>query len=74
VNYTRPGFIILVVVIFGVLIPVIAIDAILSTRTKWRPVGFYLNQFTLAYPWFAAIIALIFGMMVAHFFLNIADA
>ena len=72
-NYTRPGFIILVLVIFGVLLPVLVADTYLSARKK-HPVGFYVNQFTLAYPWFAAILALVFGAMIAHFFLNIAYA
>jgi hypothetical protein len=30
------------------------------------------NQFVLAYPWFAAILAFVVGAMIAHFFLNIA--
>lgn len=72
-NYTRPGFIILVFVIFGVLLSVLVADTYLAARKK-HPVGFYVNQFTLAYPWFAAILALVFGAMIAHFFLNIAYA
>jgi hypothetical protein len=71
-NYTRPGFIILVVVIFGILLPVLVADTWLTVRRK-HPVGFYVNQFTLAYPWFAAILALVVGAMIAHFFLNVAD-
>lgn len=71
-NYTRPGFIILVLVIFGILLPVLAADTVLTARRK-HPIGFYVNQFSLAYPWFAAILALVVGAMIAHFFLNIAD-
>lgn len=71
-NYTRPGFIILVLVIFGVLLPVLAGDTVLTARGK-RPIGYHVNQFALAYPWFAAILALVAGAMIAHFFLNVAD-
>jgi hypothetical protein len=71
-NYTRPGFYILILVIFGILIPVIAIDLVV-TVLKRRPVGSYMNEFMVAYPWFSMLMALIVGAMVAHFFLNIAD-
>ena len=71
-NYTRPGFIILVLVIFGILLPVLLADTWLTARRK-HPIGYHVNQFVLAYPWFAAILALLVGAMIAHFFLNIAD-
>ena len=58
---------------FGVLLPVLIADIYLSARHK-KPVGFYVNQFTLAYPWFAALLAVVFGAMIAHFFINIAYA
>jgi hypothetical protein len=70
-NYTRPGFIILVLVIFGVLLPVLVADTVLTARGR-HPIGYQVNQFVLAYPWFAAILAFVLGAMIAHFFLNIA--
>lgn len=71
-NYTRPGFYILVLVVFGVLLPVLAADVWL-TATRRRPVGYYVNEFVVAYPWFGTLLAFLVGAMVAHFFLNLAD-
>jgi hypothetical protein len=71
-NYTRPGFYIVILVVFGILIPVIVLDLVLTWRRK-RPVGFYMNEFMVAYPWFSMLVALVVGAMIAHFFLNIAD-
>lgn len=71
-NYSRPGFLILVLVIFGVLLPVAVSDLLLTVRRK-PPVGYYVNEFVIAYPWFAGLLALVVGAMIGHFFLNIAD-
>ena len=71
-NYTRPGFYILVLVVFAILIPVIVMDLVLAFKRK-PPVGYYVNEFVIAYPWFGTILAFVVGAMVAHFFLNIAD-
>ena len=71
-NYTRPGFYILIAVIFLILIPAAAADLYLTARRK-HPVGYYVNEFVIAYPWFGGLFALVIGAMIAHFFLNIAD-
>ena len=71
-NFTRPGFIILVLVIFGILLPVLLADIYLTARNR-HPVGYHVNQFVMAYPWFAGILGVVVGAMIAHFFLNIAD-
>ncbi len=72
-NYSRPGFVILVLVIFGVLLPVAVTDLLLTVRRK-RPVGYYVNEFVIAYPWFAGLLALVMGALIGHFFLNIGDS
>jgi uncharacterized membrane protein YeaQ/YmgE (transglycosylase-associated protein family) len=71
-NYTRPGFYILIVVVVGTVIAVTFIDLVMTYRRK-QPVGYYVNQFVIAYPWFGTILALIVGALIAHFFLNISD-
>ncbi len=60
---SRIGFLIFLSVMPGVLLAVAAADL----------VGYYLNEFMIAYPWFATILAVIFGAMVAHFFLHITN-
>lgn len=72
-NYTRPGFFILIFAVFGMLLPVLVCDIYLTVRHR-HSIGFYVNQFALAYPWFAALLAFIVGAMIAHFFFNIAFA
>ncbi len=67
---SRIGFLIFLSVMPGVLLAVAAADLVLTVKRR-RPVGYYLNEFVIAYPWFAAILAVIFGAMVAHFFLHI---
>ncbi len=69
---SRIGFLIFLSVMPGVLLAVAAADLTLTVKRR-RPVGYYLNEFMIAYPWFAAILALIFGAMVAHFFLHISN-
>ena len=71
-NYTRPGFYIVIVVVVGTVIAVAAIDLFMTVRRK-QPVGYYVNEFVIAYPWFGALLAFLVGALVAHFFLNIAD-
>lgn len=71
-NYARIGFFILAFVIFGIVVGVTAIDIILTARRK-HPVGYYINEFVIVYPWFGTLLAFVVGAMVAHFFLNILD-
>lgn len=71
-NYSRPGFYILIVVVIGTVIAVTSIDLVMTFRRK-QPVGYYVNEFVIAYPWFGTLLAFIVGAMVAHFFLNILD-
>ncbi len=71
-NYSRPGFYILIVVVIGTVIAVTTIDFVMTYRRK-QPVGYYVNEFVIAYPWFGTLLAFVVGAMVAHFFLNILD-
>jgi hypothetical protein len=70
---SRNGFIVLVAVVPGLLVSVAAADLWLTVKRR-RPVGYYLNEFMIAYPWFAAILAVVFGAMIAHFFMHITHA
>ena len=69
---SRVGFLILVAVLPGILLVVAGIDLGLTIKRR-HPVGYYLNEFMIAYPWFAAILAVVFGAMIAHFFLHIIN-
>jgi len=67
---SRFGFLVFVAVVPGLLLAVAAADLGLTFKHR-LPVGYYLNQFMVAYPWFAGVLALVFGAMIAHFFLHI---
>ncbi|HKB32287.1 MAG TPA: hypothetical protein VKF16_00315 [Candidatus Dormibacteraeota bacterium] len=71
-NYSRLGFDIVIVVVIGTVIAVTAVDLFMTFRRK-QPVGYYVNEFVIAYPWFGTVLAFIVGALVAHFFLNILD-
>jgi hypothetical protein len=68
---SRIGFLIFLGVLPGIPLAV-AITDLTMTRRGRQPVGYYLNQFVVGYPWFAGILAAVFGAMIAHFFLHIA--
>lgn len=67
---SKLGFGIFVGVVPGMLIAVTAIDLYLTFRRR-PPVGHYVHEFMIDYPWFAGMLALLFGGMIAHFFLHI---
>jgi hypothetical protein len=69
---SRVGFLVLVAALPGMLLAVAALDLSLTIKRR-HPVGYYLNEFMIAYPWFAAVLAVIFGAMIAHFFLHITN-
>lgn len=64
------GFGILVGSTVGALLVVAITEFILIARKK-KPLGHYVNEFMVHYPWFAGVLAVVFGAMVAHFFLHI---
>jgi hypothetical protein len=70
---SRAGFMLLAIVIFGIPLAVALTDLVLTHRRGKHPVGYYINEFVIDHPFFASILALVVGAMIAHFFLNIAD-
>ena len=69
----RSGFVLLSVVVFGVPLAVALVDLVTTRRPQAHPVGYYVNQFALDHPIFAALLATVIGALIAHFFLNIAN-
>jgi hypothetical protein len=77
------GFVILVGVVFGILFAASTIDCWLSLRGLRGPraektgtvvaptLGDYISVFVKSRPWVGVVLALVFGAMIAHFFLYI---
>ena len=70
---SRAGFVFLPVVVFGIPLVAALIDLVTTRRPNAHPVGYYVNQFALDHPIFAAGLATVIGALIAHFFLNIGD-
>lgn len=68
---TKVGFFIFVAVVPGMLL-VAAIFDLRQSQEKEPPLGHYLQVFILEHRWVAAVLAAVYGAMLAHFFLNIA--
>ena len=64
------GFAILVFVVLGVLLFTAIADFILALRRR-PPIGQYVNAFVRNQMWVAGTVALVFGAMIAHFFVYI---
>jgi len=69
----RAGFVLLPVVVFGVPLAAALIDLATTRRAGAHPVGYYVNQFALDHPIFAAGLAAMIGALIAHYFLNLGD-
>ena len=67
---SKLGFGILVGITPGALVVIAVAKFILISRRK-KPLGHYVNEFIIQYPWFAGVLAVVFGAMLAHFFLHI---
>jgi len=70
---SRAGFVFLPVVVFGIPLAAALIDLVTTRRPNAHLVGYYVNQFALDHPIFAAGLATVIGALIAHFFLNIGD-
>jgi hypothetical protein len=70
--FTTRGFSVLVAVVFAVMLFVSAADLYLSYRRK-PTIGEYVNAAVAARQWVAVLIALVFGAMIAHFFIYITQ-
>lgn len=69
--FSTMGFQILVGVIFGAMVFVSLVDLVL-TVLNLPPIGHYVNEAVATRQWIAAVVALVFGAMIAHFFIYIA--
>lgn len=69
---TKAGFFIFVAVVPGMLLAAAVFDLRMTQQGK-PPLGHHLQVFILEHRWVAAVLALVYGAMLAHFFLNIAD-
>jgi uncharacterized membrane protein YidH (DUF202 family) len=69
-GYSGIGFALVSGVIFSFPIVTSIVDLDL-TRHNGFGVGHYVNGFTAAYPWFAGILGVAVGAMIAHFFLGL---
>lgn len=69
-GYSHVGFFLVSFVILA--FPIITVVADLRlTHHRDLTVGHYVNGFVAAYPWFALLLGLVVGAMVAHFFLGL---
>ena len=71
--FTTTGFEILVGVVFSVMLFVSGLDLVL-TLLNLPTVGQYVNAAMATRQWIAVVIAVVFGAMIAHFFIYIAHA
>jgi hypothetical protein len=67
---TKIGFFIFVAAVPGLLWFVALFDWYMTLRRK-APLGHHLQVFLLAHPWLAAVLAVVYAAMLAHFFLHI---
>ena len=70
--FSTTGFEILLVVVFSVMLFVSLLDLVL-TVLNLPPVGHYVNTALATRQWIAVLIAVVFGAMIAHFFIYIAE-
>ena len=68
--FSTTGFVILVAVIFTVMLFVSGLDFVL-TFFRMPTVGQCVNKAVATREWIALVIALVFGAMIAHFFIYI---
>ena len=64
------GFVVLVMVVFGTLFGTSVIDLALSLARK-PALGERMNDFIRSRPWVGIGLAVVFGAMIAHFFIYI---
>lgn len=69
---SKLGFGILVAVVLGVMLAIAVTEFVMIHGDK-KPLGYFVNEFMVQHPWFAGMLAFVFGAMIAHFFLHIVD-
>ncbi len=69
--FSTMGFAVLVSVVFGIMLFVSAADFVLTLLHR-PTVGEFVNTAVARREWIAVLVALVFGAMIAHFFVYIA--
>ncbi len=70
--FTSIGFAVLVGVVFSVMLFVSMADFVLTLLRK-PTVGEHVNAAVAARRWIAVLVAVVFGAMIAHFFVYITE-